>query len=63
MVLERGVAYLLGVICSQMQLIPRVLRPQAGTVPFRGMSGAPVLDQQGQIESFRSVSRTHSISS
>jgi len=52
----------LAMICERVFLKPNVLRPQAGAIPIRGISGAPVLDQQGALMGlFSSVSRTRSV--
>ena len=52
----------LAMICERVFLKPNVLRPQAGAIPIRGISGAPILDQNGAlIGLFSSVSRTRSI--
>jgi hypothetical protein len=59
--LERGSAYPLGIICDRMRLSSHVLRPQVGTIPIQGMSGAPVLNQQGGLTGLlSSVSRSRS---
>ena len=60
---ERGAIYPLGITCERTLLKQRILRPRAGAIPIRGMSGGPVLDQSGElIGLFSSVSRTRSIS-
>ncbi len=52
----------LAMICERVFLKPNVLRPQAGAIPIRGISGAPILDQQGALLGlFSSVSRTRSV--
>ncbi|MCF7825632.1 MAG: serine protease [Candidatus Marinimicrobia bacterium] len=51
----------LGIICDRILMKPQTLRPIAGAIPIRGISGAPVLDQNGGlIGLFSSVSRTNS---
>ncbi len=48
----------LGMICDRIILKPRTLVPLAGAIPIRGVSGAPIFDQNGGlIGIFSSVSR------
>ncbi|NQV14666.1 trypsin-like peptidase domain-containing protein [bacterium] len=59
---ERGGVYPLAVICDRLLMNPHILRPVAGAIPIRGMSGAPVINAGGDIIGlFSSVSRTRSI--
>jgi len=54
--------YPLAMICERVFLKPHVFRPSAGAIPIRGISGAPILDQNGAlIGIFSSASRTRSI--
>ena len=58
----QGGVYPLAVLCDRLLMNPHILRPMAGAIPIRGMSGAPVLDEQGGLVGlFSSVSRTRSI--
>lgn len=59
----KGSAFPLALICERTIARPNVLHPTIGAIPIRGMSGAPVLNTEGElIGLFSSVSRTRNIS-
>jgi len=57
-----GSVYPLAVICERSLTRPHILTPRVGAIPIRGMSGAPVLNRNGELLGlFSSVSRTRSV--
>ncbi len=59
---DGGSVYPLAVICERSLTRSGILTPQVGAIPVKGMSGAPVLNNQGQlIGLFSSVSRTRNV--
>lgn len=59
---ERGSTYPLAVICERARQRPNILVPRVGAIPIRGMSGAPVLSEEGELLGlFSSISRTRGI--
>ena len=59
---DEGSAYPLVVICERSPTRPDILTPKVGAIPVQGMSGAPVLNEGGQlIGLFSSISRTRNI--
>jgi len=59
----QGSVYPLAVICERSLARPNILTPRVGAIPIRGMSGAPVLSEQGQlIGIFSSISRARGVS-
>ncbi len=60
---DQGSVYPLAVICERSLARPSILTPRVGAIPIRGMSGAPVLSEQGQlIGILSSISRTRGVS-
>lgn len=56
---EEGSAYPLALICERSLTRPNILVPQVGAIPIRGMSGAPILSEDGELVGlFSSISRT-----
>lgn len=56
---EKGATYPLAMICERSITRPNILTPRVGAIPIRGMSGAPVLSEEGKLLGmFSSISRT-----
>jgi hypothetical protein len=60
--IDEGSVYPLVVICERSLTRPGILTPKVGAIPVQGMSGAPVLSNNGQlIGLFSSISRTRNV--
>ncbi|MBC8374420.1 MAG: trypsin-like peptidase domain-containing protein [FCB group bacterium] len=59
---DEGAVYPLAVICERSLTRPGIITPKVGAIPVQGMSGAPVLSENGQlIGLFSSISRTRNV--
>ena len=59
---DEGAVYPLVVICERSLTRPGIITPKVGAIPVQGMSGAPVLSEEGRlIGLFSSISRTRNI--
>lgn len=59
---DEGSVYPLAVICERSLTRPGILTPKVGAIPVQGMSGAPVLSENGLlIGLFSSISRTRNV--
>jgi len=59
---ESTMVYPLGMICRHHVVDQHTLYPEAGTIPLRGISGAPIFDRNGELRGlFSSIGRRRSM--